>query len=1025
MNSATTTQVTTRAKLERAAAAASALAELSTGQKNVILRAMAAALEANQGKILAANAADLSASNLRASITDRLTLNPQRIAGIVESVRTIANLPDPVGEILSETVRPNGLRIRKLRVPLGVVGIVYESRPNVTVDAAVLALKAGNAVVLRGGREAARTNETLVEVMSQTPGLPEGAIELLDSSSRESVNELITSRGFVDVVIPRGGLELISHVMNEATVPVIETGAGNCHVYVDETADFKLADQIIVNAKTDRPSVCNAAEKVLVHQGIAAEYVPRIVKALREAGVEVRGDEEVCRLARGQDVREANEEDWSTEYSDLKIAIAVVDGLDDAIAHINRYSTKHSEAILTENAEHAARFLQRIDSAAVYWNASTRFTDGGEFGYGAEMGISTQKLHCRGPFGLRELTTTKYQILGTGQIRAEIPAKDGRENLNEQRNPQLKPNQGSIGTMQSHLNLPHGGELINLIAGQERSTELQSLSKDWPSWDLTARQLCDVELLLNGGFSPLRSFLSRADYESVCLKMRLVNGTIWPIPVVLDLPEAFAKTIAPGKTIALRDPEGVMLAALHVEEIWQPDRTAEAVAVYGTADTSHPGSDYLLNRTNPFYVSGKLEGLQLPSHYDFNALRQTPAELRAEFARMGWQRVVAFQTRNPMHRAHQELTFRAAKQVEANLLIQPSVGMTKPGDVEYYVRVRCYQAFLDRYPKGTVKLSLLPLAMRMGGPREAVWHAIIRKNYGCSHFIVGRDHAGPGSDKSGKPFYGSYDAQKMVMEHQKELGITAVPFNNMVYLQDQDTYVEDNQAPAGAKTLSVSGTELRNRLSEGRELPGWFTYPEVAKELQRSYPARANQGFTIFFTGLSGSGKSTIANILNVKFLERGGRPVTLLDGDLVRKNLSSELGFSKEHRDLNIKRIGYVASEITKNGGIAICAPIAPYDSVRKDVRGMIQPHGGFILVHLATSLETCESRDRKGLYAKARAGIVKQFTGISDPYEAPEDAEMVIDTAGLSPEEAAQQIILHLQREGFIGAAGRNGTH
>lgn len=578
--------------------------------------------------------------------------------------------------------------------------------------------------------------------------------------------------------------------------------------------------------------------------------------------------------------------------------------------------------------------------------------------------------------------------------------------------------------MQDHLNHPHGGELVNLFVSEARSSELQGKSRDWPSWDLTARQLCDLELLLNGGFSPLRGFMVRKDYEGVCSNMRLADGTIWPIPIVLDVTEKFAQTIHPGSSIALRDPEGVMLAALHVEEIWQPDRAAEAHAVYGTAGSDHPGADYLLNRTNPFYVSGILEGLQLPSHYDFNTLRLTPAELRAEFTKLGWRKVVAFQTRNPMHRAHQELTYRAARQVEANLLLHPSVGMTKPGDVEYYVRVRCYQAFLSRYPQGTVKLSLLPLAMRMGGPREAIWHAIIRKNYGCSHFIVGRDHAGPGNDRKGNPFYGPYDAQNLLLKHQQEIGISAVPFNNMVYVEEQDAYVQDTEVPKQARILSISGTELRKRLAEGRELPAWFTYPEVAQELQRSYPARHRQGFTIFFTGLSGSGKSTIANVLAVKFLEAGGRPLTLLDGDLVRKHLSSELGFSKEHRDINIRRIGFVASEITKNRGIAICAPIAPYDSVRKDVRSMIQPHGGFILVHLATSLETCEARDRKGLYAKARAGLVQQFTGISDPYEAPNDAEVVIDTANVTPEEAANQILLHLEREGFIGV-NRNGNH
>ncbi len=456
---------------------------------------------------------------------------------------------------------------------------------------------------------------------------------------------------------------------------------------------------------------------------------------------------------------------------------------------------------------------------------------------------------------------------------------------------------------------------------------------------------------------------------------------------------------------------------MHVEEVWQPDRQAEAKSVFNTTSKVHPGVNYLLNIGNPWYVGGRVEGLQMPSHYDFKTLRLTPAELRAEFTRLGWRRLVAFQTRNPMHRAHVELTFRAAKNVEANLLIHPSVGMTKPGDVDYFTRVRCYQLLLSKFPAGTVKLAMLPLAMRMGGPREAIWHALIRKNHGVTHFIVGRDHAGPGNDSDGKPFYGPYDAQELFKKHEAEMGVTMVPFQMMVYLADEDRYVPQDEVPKGARVLDVSGTELRRRLNEGSEIPAWFTYPEVVQELRKSYPPRHKQGVTIFFTGLSGSGKSTIANVLVTKFLETGGRPVTLLDGDLVRKHLSSELGFSKEHRDINIRRIGYVASEITKNGGIAICAPIAPYDATRKHVRGTIEPHGGFILVHIATSVETCEQRDRKGLYAKARAGILKEFTGISDPYEVPADAEVVIDTAELSAEEAAQQIILHLERQGFIG--------
>ena len=573
--------------------------------------------------------------------------------------------------------------------------------------------------------------------------------------------------------------------------------------------------------------------------------------------------------------------------------------------------------------------------------------------------------------------------------------------------------------MADHLNAPHGGVLVNLMAAPERAKEMHAESRDWPSWDLTPRQLCDVELLLNGGFSPLRGFMTRPDYEGVRDKMRLADGTVWPIPITLDVKEEFAKNLKPGSAIALRDPEGVMLAALHVEEIWSPDRTAEADAVFKSTSKGHPGADHVINRSHPVYLGGHVEGVQLPAHYDFRSLRLTPAELRAEFVRLGWRRVVAFQTRNPMHRAHVELTLRAAKQVEANLLINPSVGMTKPGDVEYYVRVRCYQELLPKYPRDTAKLALLPLAMRMGGPREALWHAIIRKNHGCTHFIVGRDHAGPGKDTDGKPFYGPYDAQELLRQHEKELGVTMVPFQMMLYLEDQDCYVPENEVPQGARVLNISGTELRQRLNEGREIPSWFTYPEVARELRRTYPPRQEQGFTVFFTGLSGSGKSTIANVLRTKFLEMGGRPVTLLDGDIVRKNLSSELGFSREHRDINIRRIGYVASEITKNGGIAICAPIAPYDNIRKEVRGMIAPLGGFILVHLATPLDTCEGRDRKGLYAKARAGILPQFTGVSDPYEAPSDADVSIDTSDVTPEEAAQEVFLHLEREGYIGGA------
>jgi sulfate adenylyltransferase len=568
-----------------------------------------------------------------------------------------------------------------------------------------------------------------------------------------------------------------------------------------------------------------------------------------------------------------------------------------------------------------------------------------------------------------------------------------------------------------HVNAPHGGVLVNLLADEHRREELRAASKDWPSWNLTPRQLCDLELLMNGAFSPLQGFLGQADYRSVCSQLRLRAGLIWPIPVVLDLPQQFASKLRPGASLALRDPEGVMLAVVHVEEIWEPDRQAEAESVFGTTDRKHPGVSYLLDESNPIYISGKVEGLQLPHHFDFRSVRLTPVEIRAKFAQLGWRRVVAFQTRNPMHRAHVELTFRAAKEASANLLIHPSVGMTKPGDVEHYTRVRCYQAVLPRYPSNSAMLALLPLAMRMGGPREALWHAVIRKNYGCSHFIVGRDHAGPGNDSKGKPFYDPYAAQSLLRKYEDELGVKMVPFLQMVYLEDQDRFVPEDEVGAESKVLSISGTDLRSRLSEGREIPSWFTYPEVVTELRRTYPPRHRQGFTVFFTGLSGAGKSTIANVLLVRLLEIGGRPVTLLDGDVVRKNLSSELGFSKEHRDLNIRRIGFVAREITQNGGIALCAPIAPYDILRRELRQSIASAGGFVLVYTSTPLDVCEGRDRKGLYAKARAGMIPNFTGISDPYEPPADADVAIDTTNMTPQEAAQEILLYLEKQGYLG--------
>ncbi|HEY5623457.1 MAG TPA: bifunctional sulfate adenylyltransferase/adenylylsulfate kinase [Gammaproteobacteria bacterium] len=563
---------------------------------------------------------------------------------------------------------------------------------------------------------------------------------------------------------------------------------------------------------------------------------------------------------------------------------------------------------------------------------------------------------------------------------------------------------------------PHGGELKVLYLEGQAADDEKAAARDIPSWDLTMRQMCDIEMLLNGAFSPLEGFLGEEDYKAVLKDMRLASGTLWPIPITLDVSEEFAETVNEGDRIALRDPEGVLIATMEIGSKFRPDKKAEAKAVYGADDDAHPAVHYLHNVAGDVYLGGELRGVEPPTHYDFKHLRDSPSWVRAQFEKLGWRRVVAFQTRNPMHRAHQELTFRAATDVEANLLIHPVVGMTKPGDVDHFTRVRCYEKILDHYPEQTTMLSLLPLAMRMAGPREALWHAIIRKNYGCTHLIVGRDHAGPGNNSKGEPFYGPYDAQELMEKHADELSITMVPFKNMVYVEDRAQYQPQEEVADGAKVLQISGTELRRRLREGLDIPEWFSYPDVIAELRRTHPPRAKQGFTVFFTGLSGSGKSTIANALMVKLMELGGRRVTLLDGDVVRKNLSSELGFSKEHRDLNILRIGYVASEITKNGGIAICAPIAPYSSTRRSVRDLIDAVGGFVEVHVATPIEICEGRDRKGLYAKARAGLIKGFTGIDDPYEEPVEPEMRIDTSELTPDLAAHRVIIKLEQLGFI---------
>ena len=563
---------------------------------------------------------------------------------------------------------------------------------------------------------------------------------------------------------------------------------------------------------------------------------------------------------------------------------------------------------------------------------------------------------------------------------------------------------------------PHGGRLRNGYLDEAERGEARRRSRDAKSWDLSARQFCDVELLLNGAFSPLEGFMSAAEYAGVLHNMRLPSGALWPIPVTLDVSEAFAASLEPGETIALRDGEGLVAALMEVGETWRPEKDEEARAVYATDDDAHPGVFHLLHQAHPVYVSGRVFGLEPILHYDHQGLRESPAELRERFRKLGWRRVVAFQTRNPLHRAHVELTMQAARACEANLLLHPVVGQTAPGDVDHYTRVRCYERALAHFPDRTTALSLLNLAMRMAGPREAVWHAIIRKNHGCTHFIVGRDHAAPGADRNGRPFYGPYDAQALLAEHERELDIAMVPFQEVAYVENRAQYLPVDRLSSDDRVLTLSGTELRRRLALGLDIPDWFTFPEVLAELRRAYPPRHQQGFVVLFTGLSGAGKSTLANALVAMLRESGDRRVTLLDGDIVRKNLSSELGFSREHREINLRRIGFVAAEIARNGGIAICAPIAPYATTRRALRETVEAVGGFVEVYVSTPLETCEARDRKGLYAKARAGLIEGFTGIDDPYEPPEKPDIEIDTADIRPDLAAHRVFVKLESLGFI---------
>ncbi len=563
---------------------------------------------------------------------------------------------------------------------------------------------------------------------------------------------------------------------------------------------------------------------------------------------------------------------------------------------------------------------------------------------------------------------------------------------------------------------PHGGELVDLLAGPEEVDRLRELSMDMASISLSSRQLSDLELLMNGAYSPLTGFMNRREYDAVLNTLRLPDRTLWPLPVCLDVTASDAASLKSGEQVALRDSEGFMVAVLTVEDLWEIDKKQEADAVYGTRDRVHPGVDRLFESESTHYLGGRVEGVQYPLHFAFRRLRHTPQELRRLYAKLGWRRVVGFHTRNPIHRAQFEMTLRAMAEAKANLLLHPVVGRVKTGDIDAYTRTRSYLAISHKYPPNMMLLSLLPFTMRLAGPREATLHAIIRKNYGCTHFVVGRHHASPGTSPDEPAFYDQNGAKAMLTEHSDELGIGIVSFDEMVYVREADDYMPADEVSPEETVHVLSNDEFHQRIRTGKRVPEWFTFPEVIEVLQRAYPPRHRQGLTVFCTGLSGAGKSTIARILYARLLEMGGRPVTLLDGDIVRRNLSSELGFSKSHRNINVQRIGFVASEITKNRGIAICAPIAPYGKTREEIRKLIETYGGFVEVHVATPLTVCESRDRKGLYAKARAGLIEGFTGINDPYEMPARPEVFIDTTDMTPDESAQEVLLYLERAGYI---------
>ena len=564
---------------------------------------------------------------------------------------------------------------------------------------------------------------------------------------------------------------------------------------------------------------------------------------------------------------------------------------------------------------------------------------------------------------------------------------------------------------------PHGKTLVSFHLSADELSEYSELSNKTASLTLSLKQQCDLEMIANGAFSPLSTFNNQKDYEEILLNNRLSNGLVWPIPIVLDVPDQFLKSLDKNEYISLRNAEGFLLAILKVNEFWAPDKKEEANSVFKSNDPNHPGVDYLFNHTNNNYISGELVPIQSNKYFDFTHLRKSPQEVRDFFRLNNWKDVIAFQTRNPMHRAHFELTKLAMDEHNSKLLIHPVIGISKPGDIDHFTRVKCYQHIIKYYPENSVELSLINLAMRMAGPKEAVWHAIIRKNYGCNRIIIGRDHAGPGVNAEGKPYYQPYDAQELIAQYQEELEIKMVPFKEMVFAKNKKTFLPLDKIEQNDPIEKLSGTQFKEFLQQRTEIPNWYSFPEVIHELRKRFPKLHNQGLTVFFTGLSGAGKSTLANAIMYKLMETEDRPITLLDGDIVRQHLSSELGFSKEDRDIHVKRIGYVASEITKHGGVAICAPIAPYSNTRKVVRNMIDEVGSFVEIHVATPLSVCEERDVKGLYKQARAGKILDFTGVSDPYEEPENPEITVDTSDITVEESSALILDKLRSLKLLG--------